>query len=174
MRTWGGSDGVSGIFREAPRAQSLGIDAGADDWRRADVGCIMNWTSEAIATLRRLWADGMPSAQIGKVLHCSKNAIVGKAHRLNLEPRPSPIKAGPRAVKAVRLPRAPVIHCAPTYRRAASATHAAKLPNAPGSKHGPALKLHRNNGNYALPAHPSANSKALLPSAALARVQGRN
>ena len=73
----------------------------------------MNWTSEAIATLRRLWADGMPSAQIGKVLHCSKNAIVGKAHRLKLAPRPSPINACPRVVKAVRLPRAPVVNFAP-------------------------------------------------------------
>ena len=77
----------------------------------------MNWTPEAIATLRRLWEDGMPSAQIGKVLHCSKNAIVGKEHRLNLKPRPSPIKAGPRLVKAVRLPRAPVIHCEPEQVR---------------------------------------------------------
>jgi GcrA cell cycle regulator len=63
----------------------------------------MEWTDDVIARLRSLWADGHSTAEIGRRLNISKNAVVGKAHRLNLPPRPSPIRrtdvetAGPRA-----------------------------------------------------------------------------
>ena len=69
----------------------------------------MNWTPEAISTLRRLWGDGLSSAQIGKVLRCSKNCVIGKARREKLESRPSPIKAPSAAPRVIRLPRAPVV-----------------------------------------------------------------
>lgn len=52
----------------------------------------MEWTEEAIARLRSLWAEGLSTAEIGRCLNISKNAVVGKAHRLNLPSRPSPIK----------------------------------------------------------------------------------
>ncbi len=52
----------------------------------------MSWTPERIAELQRLWAAGMPTAEIGRHLEVSKNAVVGKAHRLGLAARPSPIK----------------------------------------------------------------------------------
>jgi GcrA cell cycle regulator len=52
----------------------------------------MEWTDEAIAKLRTLWAEGHSTAEIGRRLNISKNAVVGKAHRLNLPPRPSPIR----------------------------------------------------------------------------------
>jgi GcrA cell cycle regulator len=52
----------------------------------------MEWTEEAIAKLRTLWAEGHSTAEIGRKLNISKNAVVGKAHRLNLPPRPSPIR----------------------------------------------------------------------------------
>jgi GcrA cell cycle regulator len=52
----------------------------------------MEWTEEAIAKLRTLWAEGHSTAEIGRRLSISKNAVVGKAHRLNLPPRPSPIR----------------------------------------------------------------------------------
>ncbi|OYV34432.1 MAG: GcrA cell cycle regulator [Acidocella sp. 20-61-6] len=45
-----------------------------------------------MAKLRTLWADGLSTAEIGRRLNISKNAVVGKAHRLNLPPRPSPIR----------------------------------------------------------------------------------
>jgi len=51
----------------------------------------MDWTDDAIARLRTLWAEGLSTAEIGRRLGVSKNAIVGKAHRLNLPARPSPI-----------------------------------------------------------------------------------
>jgi len=52
----------------------------------------MEWTDEIIAKLRALWAEGLSTAEIGRRLNISKNAVVGKAHRLNLAPRPSPIR----------------------------------------------------------------------------------
>jgi len=39
-----------------------------------------------------LWDQGLPTAQIGKLLGFTKNAVVGKAHRIGLERRPSPIR----------------------------------------------------------------------------------
>ncbi len=52
----------------------------------------MSWTDEDVANLKRLWNEGHSTAEIGRMIHKSKNAVVGKAHRLNLSPRPSPIK----------------------------------------------------------------------------------
>lgn len=51
------------------------------------------WTDEKITALRELWASGMPTAEIGRELKVSKSAVVGKAHRLGLDTRPSPIAA---------------------------------------------------------------------------------
>jgi len=53
-----------------------------------------DWTDELTAELRVLWAEGLSTAAIGRRLNISKNAVVGKAHRLNLPARPSPIKQG--------------------------------------------------------------------------------
>ena len=54
----------------------------------------MVWDEETIRLLRDLWAQGHSTAEIGRRLGVSKNAIVGKAHRLELDARPSPIKRG--------------------------------------------------------------------------------
>lgn len=55
----------------------------------------MEWNEETIARLRALWAEGLSTAEIGRRLHVTKNAVVGKAHRLHLPPRPSPIRRAP-------------------------------------------------------------------------------
>ncbi len=52
----------------------------------------MEWNEEIIARLRGLWSEGLSTAEIGRRMGISKNAVVGKAHRLNLPPRPSPIR----------------------------------------------------------------------------------
>ena len=52
----------------------------------------MSWNEENVARLRELWDQGLPTAQIGKLLGFTKNAVVGKAHRIGLERRPSPIR----------------------------------------------------------------------------------
>jgi GcrA cell cycle regulator len=92
----------------------------------------MDWTPEQITELTRLWGEGLTTSEIGKRLGISKNAVVGKAHRLHLSARPSPIKrTGPRPAvfrSTVKLPGAPR---APRVRHAATGTHHAPRPAAP-------------------------------------------
>ena len=74
----------------------------------------MDWTDETIARLRALWDEGHSTAEIGRRLGVTKNAVVGKAHRLSLPPRPSPIRrtagertprrSAPRRVSGPTLP----------------------------------------------------------------------
>ena len=52
----------------------------------------MSWNDDNVARLRELWDQGLPTAQIGKLIGFTKNAVVGKAHRIGLERRPSPIR----------------------------------------------------------------------------------
>jgi GcrA cell cycle regulator len=52
----------------------------------------MEWAEETIVRLRALWDEGHSTAEIGRRLGVSKNAVVGKAHRLDLPARPSPIR----------------------------------------------------------------------------------
>jgi GcrA cell cycle regulator len=52
----------------------------------------MGWNDEKIGRLKKLWSEGLTTGEIGKRLGVSKNAVVGKAHRLGLKGRPSPIK----------------------------------------------------------------------------------
>ena len=52
----------------------------------------MSWNETNVARLRELWDQGLPTARIGKLLGFTKNAVVGKAHRIGLERRPSPIR----------------------------------------------------------------------------------
>lgn len=54
----------------------------------------MNWTEERVALLRKLWAEGFSASQIAAQLGgITRNAVIGKAHRLKLAGR---TKAQPR------------------------------------------------------------------------------
>ena len=52
----------------------------------------MSWNESNVSRLKELWDQGLQTAQIGKLLGFTKNAVVGKAHRIGLERRPSPIR----------------------------------------------------------------------------------
>jgi GcrA cell cycle regulator len=53
----------------------------------------MSWTDERIERLKELWTNGMTASQIADELGgVSRNAVIGKAHRLGLQSRPSPVK----------------------------------------------------------------------------------
>jgi GcrA cell cycle regulator len=59
------------------------------------------WTPQRVAQLGDLWSLGLSTAEIGRRLGLTKNAVVGKAHRLALAPRPSPLKIKPAAPRPV-------------------------------------------------------------------------
>ncbi len=69
----------------------------------------MAWTNWQIGELKRLWLEGLSTAEIGRQIGMTKNAVIGKSHRIALSPRPSPIRQ--------RLPGAP----RPAPRRSAVA-----------------------------------------------------
>ena len=51
----------------------------------------MSWTEEKVAKLKELWGKGSTASQIAEIIGgISRNAVIGKAHRLNLS---SKIKA---------------------------------------------------------------------------------
>lgn len=54
----------------------------------------MSWTDERIALLKKMWKEGKSAADIAKTLGkgVTRNAVIGKAHRMGLSGRPSPIK----------------------------------------------------------------------------------
>jgi GcrA cell cycle regulator len=89
----------------------------------------MSWTDERIERLKTMWANGATASQIADELGgVSRNAVIGKAHRLGLEQRPSPVKPGeekdvkkpapvaaaPKAPKAEAPKPAPAAAPAPT------------------------------------------------------------
>ena len=63
------------------------------------------WDEATVARLREEWALGYSTGEIGRRMGISKNAVVWKAHRLNLPARPSPIvRSGtPLAPRAPRV-----------------------------------------------------------------------
>ncbi len=57
----------------------------------------MSWTDEKIDKLKSLWGKGLTASQIATEIGdgISRNAVIGKAHRLKLPSRPSPVKGAP-------------------------------------------------------------------------------
>lgn len=49
------------------------------------------WTKSRVAELTRLWNFGDTASDIAKQMNLSRNAVIGKAHRLGLKPRPNPV-----------------------------------------------------------------------------------
>jgi GcrA cell cycle regulator len=48
---------------------------------------IETWTPERIEALTRLWEEGVTTAEIGRRIGVTKNAVIGKVHRIGLTPR---------------------------------------------------------------------------------------
>jgi len=63
----------------------------------------MGWTEERVATLRKLWAEGLSASQIAKQLgSVTRNAVIGKVHRLGLAGRATPSRPAKRPVRVAR------------------------------------------------------------------------
>lgn len=75
----------------------------------------MSWTEERIDKLTRMWEGGATASQIAEELGgVSRNAVIGKAHRLGLKARPSPVKSNDRHDEPAPAP----VQTAPTPRPA--------------------------------------------------------
>ena len=108
----------------------------------------MSWTDERIATLKKMWEGGSTASQIAEELGgVSRNAVIGKAHRLGLKSRPSPVKANEKKKAAAK--KAPAKAAAP--KKAAARSTAAKPAAKPAPKKDAA-------------AGPSAPAQAATPS----------
>jgi GcrA cell cycle regulator len=94
----------------------------------------MSWTEERIDRLKAMWTKGSTASQIAEELGgVSRNAVIGKAHRLGLESRPSPVKAGEekeKKAKAAPAPRAPKPAAPKPAPVAAAREPAAEAPRA--------------------------------------------
>ncbi|WP_291207720.1 GcrA family cell cycle regulator, partial [Hyphomonas sp.] len=63
----------------------------------------MSWNDERVNTLKKLWAEGHSASQIAKQLGgVTRNAVIGKVHRLGLSGRATPsrpVKRPPRLAR---------------------------------------------------------------------------
>ena len=63
----------------------------------------MSWTDERVTVLKKLWAEGHSASQIAKQLGgVTRNAVIGKVHRLGLSGRATPsrpVKRPPRLAR---------------------------------------------------------------------------
>jgi GcrA cell cycle regulator len=93
----------------------------------------MSWTDERIALLKKMWKEGKSAAEIAKTLGkgVTRNAVIGKAHRMGLSGRPSPIKK-PTPTKKESA-------AAPAPRKEHGAKDVKKAAAAPAGKASPAL-----------------------------------
>jgi len=63
----------------------------------------MSWTDERVAILSKLWADGLSASQIaGELGGVTRNAVIGKVHRLGLSGRAKPANSSAKRVKRQR------------------------------------------------------------------------
>ena len=64
----------------------------------------MGWTDERVELLKKLWQDGLSASQIAKQLGgVTRNAVIGKVHRLGLSGRATPSKPARTALRAAFL-----------------------------------------------------------------------
>jgi GcrA cell cycle regulator len=149
----------------------------------------MSWTDERIEKLTKMWEGGATASQIADELGgVSRNAVIGKAHRLGLKARPSPVKANdkaetpaPAAKPAPKAPSSDAPRAAPVVTRpapaaprpaapvaAAPAGGAADSPPTPAPSHprivsvGPGGFLRQGPGDQQAPI-PPAPPRRLVP-----------
>jgi GcrA cell cycle regulator len=122
----------------------------------------MSWTDERIATLKKMWEGGATASEIAAELGgVSRNAVIGKAHRLGLKARPSPVKANEKkkpaaAAPAAKKPAAPAAPRAPAEPAERAPAEAAERP-APRPAAPAAPRAEPAGDGGAAPAAPAEN-----------------
>jgi GcrA cell cycle regulator len=66
------------------------------------------WNEDRLGNLKRLWAEGLSITQIGLEIGVSRNAVVGKVHRMGLPKRQSPIVRSDKPVEPKRRKLSPL------------------------------------------------------------------
>ena len=138
----------------------------------------MSWTEERIERLKKMWHDGATASQIAEELGgVSRNAVIGKAHRLGLEQRPSPVRPGEEkdvkkpapaaAAPKAAAPKADTPKAAPAGPAAAApnATHPAPPQQQPQIQYrsiGPGGFIRQGPGDQQPPI-PPAPPRRLVP-----------
>jgi GcrA cell cycle regulator len=148
----------------------------------------MAWTDERIDQLKTMWEKGMTASQIAETLGgVSRNAVIGKAHRLALEARPSPVKANESEDKVaapspvVATPPAPkpaprVVADVPRAPPPPPSPFPPAIPSGPTGAQlrsiGPGGFLRQGPGDQAPPATP-APPRRLVPARPSAEIAGK-
>jgi GcrA cell cycle regulator len=159
----------------------------------------MSWTDERIDKLKAMWEKGMTASQIAEELGgVSRNAVIGKAHRLDLQSRPSPVKSNdddksgakkaaaakaakpaPRPIEAAPPRPEPIIARTPPPPPTAAAPTPVPVPTSPHAPTGAQLRsigpggfLRQGPGDQAPPATP-APPRRLVPAKPSAEIAGK-
>lgn len=89
------------------------------------------------AEIRRMWGEGAVTAAIAIATSLSKNAVIGRAHRMHLPSRGSPIVRHARPPAAVMRPAPSVEEPAPRPRPTAITAHQASPAIEPSARRMP-------------------------------------
>ncbi|MEM9750581.1 MAG: GcrA family cell cycle regulator [Pseudomonadota bacterium] len=90
----------------------------------------MSWTEERVDLLKRLWTEGLSASQIaGKLGGVTRNAVIGKVHRLGLSGRATPAK--PQRGRDAGAVRAKTASAATAFERRPTRLSAAPRQSAP-------------------------------------------
>ncbi|MGQ4274861.1 GcrA family cell cycle regulator [Terrihabitans sp. B22-R8] len=78
----------------------------------------MNWTDERVELLKKLWTDGLSASQIAAELGggVTRNAVIGKVHRLGLSGRAKTVTSAPQRPRKPRAPSHPSTTTSGLYR----------------------------------------------------------
>ncbi|WP_134725279.1 GcrA family cell cycle regulator [Paracoccus luteus] len=134
----------------------------------------MSWTDERVETLKRMWSEGQSASQIAKELGgVTRNAVIGKVHRLGLsnraegeeaaaapEPAPQPAEQPPAPAAPARAANAPAAPQRPEPQADPAPPEAAPEPAAPEPvAYAPVFTPRRPivPAGQPLPPQPSAN-----------------
>ncbi|MCV6584578.1 MAG: GcrA cell cycle regulator, partial [Marinibacterium sp.] len=123
----------------------------------------MSWTDERVELLKKMWGEGQSASQIAKELGgVTRNAVIGKVHRLGLSNRTTGAPAAkpePKAKPAAPKPEAKAKPAAPKPEPAAPAPEAAPEPEAKPSAEIRPLPVRKQiiPAGQPLPPQPSAN-----------------
>ena len=129
----------------------------------------MSWTDERVELLKKMWGEGQSASQIAKELGgVTRNAVIGKVHRLGLSNRAgTTTPAKPAAAKAKAAPPKPKAEAAAPKPKPKPS--AASVVDAPAPAIRPSMPGRRAiiPAGQPLPPQPSANE---IPAEALAKV----